>query len=372
MRDYGFFIFFLTFFIFYCIGGLYAAWRINSGLKISLPYRNCLYISFTIMAALSTIGYIFSTFNTGFFISFISPAGAIWQGVVGISFTVLFLNDLINFTNHAFKIKNFRYYSTIISLFTILFFIIYSLANPAFILKRKDINLKVKGLQPEKLTAVLWADIHITPLTKYSTIQNLVEKTNELNPDIIFIAGDLIDIDISDTYTLYGLDKLKATYGIFAVTGNHEYYTGIKYFEKLCENMDIKLLRNENFIIEDIIAIAGINDKMGQKRAIDTVDIPAAFKGLDENLPVLFISHRPEPFDKALQQGFNIVQFSGHTHAGQMLPLDLVRRFFKYNYGLYEKDGSYMYITSGVRWWGPPMRTFTKSELVKFTLEKQY
>lgn len=66
------------------------------------------------------------------------------------------------------------------------------------------------------------------------------------------------------------------------------------------------------------------------------------------------------------------MQFSGHTHAGQMLPLDLVRRFFKYNYGLYEKDGSYMYITSGVRWWGPPMRTFTKSELVKFTLEKQY
>lgn len=370
MRDFGFFVFFLTFFIFYCAGSLYIAWRINAGLRISAPYKHYLYIAFVLMAVLSSAGYVFSTFNTGFFQPFISPAGAIWQGVVGVGFTVLFCNDLVNFGNLFFKIKNFRYYSTLVSLAVAAVLIIWSLANPAFILKIKDVNLKVKNLQPEKLTAALWADVHITPFTTYAAIQKIVEKTNELNPDIILIAGDLIDTDISQNYVSYGLDKLKAKYGVFAVTGNHEYYAGVEYYEKFCENAGIRLLRNENFVIENLIALAGINDKEGQKRGIDKFDVPAAFSGLDKNFPVIFISHRPEPFDEALRQGFNIVQLSGHTHAGQMIPLELIRRFFKYNYGLFERDGSYMYLTSGTRWWGPPMRTFTTSELVRITLEK--
>ncbi|MCL2143928.1 MAG: metallophosphoesterase [Endomicrobia bacterium] len=375
MREWGYFLFFLSFFCFYFAGSMYAAWRVNAGLKLIAPYKHYIYIAAALMAAVSAIAYAFSKYNIEPFAVYLGVPGGIWMGIVGISATVFILNDLINCVNLIFKIKKFRYYSTVVSLVFIAALVVWSLMNAAFILKVKEVKIKVPDLKTDSLSITLLSDIHIDKHVSFRSVQKIVDMANSLNSDIIAITGDIADSDLSETYAKYGLDKLHARYGIFAVTGNHEYYTGAGYYIKLCEELGIVLLRNENIMLKDgdkeIIAIAGINDKKGKAHKVDDVDIEAAFEGIENNVPVLFLSHRPEYFDFVKNKEMSAVQLSGHTHAGQIPPLEFIRKLMKYNYGVYESGAAKMYVTSGNRWWRIPMRTFNASEIVKITLEKQ-
>jgi predicted MPP superfamily phosphohydrolase len=375
MREWGYFLFFASFFCLYFISGMYVAWRINAGFRLFKPHNYYVYAAAGLMAAVSTLAYIFSKYNIDPFARYLSHAGGIWMGVSGICAAVLFANDLLNFANYIFKIKNFRYWSTLVSLILAVLLCVWSLINTAFILKVKEIKIKVPSLNKDKVSVVLLSDIHIDKHTRAKAIRKIVDISNSLDCDIIAIAGDLLDIDISETYAEYGLDKLRAKYGIFAVTGNHEYYTGIESYEKLCEKLGFILLRNESVAVKDggesILAVAGINDKQGEKQSADKVDLEAAFAAVDRNLPVIFLSHRPQYFDSVKDKEMKIVQLSGHLHAGQIPPVEiLIRGFFKYSLGLYEHNGSYMYLTAGSRWWRVPMRTFNTCEIVKIVLEK--
>jgi predicted MPP superfamily phosphohydrolase len=374
LREWGYFLFYVSFFFFYFSAGAYAAWRINAGLKIAAPYKYYLYAAAALMSAVSTFAYICSRYNIDPLAYHLSIIGGIWMGIAAISFSVLLINDLLNFANYIFKIKRFRHYSTIISIILIILLCAWSFINVAVILKVKEIKIKAPQLKTDRLSITLLADMHIDKQTSFESIRQIVDTANSLNSDIIAIAGDLIDIDISETYSQYGLDKLRAKYGIFAVTGNHEYFTGVKHYIELCKKLGFVLLRNESFSVNDngkeIITVAGINDKEGIKFKVDAPDIEAAFAEIAKDDTVLFLSHRPETFDAAARHEHKIIQLSGHTHAGQIPPLEIIRRFMKYNYGMYEYGDSKMYVTSGSRWWRIPMRTFNTSEIVKIVLEK--
>ncbi|MCL1971464.1 MAG: metallophosphoesterase [Endomicrobia bacterium] len=375
MREWGFFLFFTSFFFLYFTGSMYIAWRVNSGLKTPEPYNYFIYAASGLMAVIATLAYIFSKYNVDPFAYYFSPVGGMWMGIVGISVTVLFANDLINFANLIFKIKDFRYWATAVSLALIVLLCVWSLINTAFILKVKEIKIKMPSLNKDRVSITLLADVHIDKHTSPKIIRKIVNIANSFDSDIIVIAGDLVDMDISQTYAEYGLDKLRAKHGIFAVTGNHEYYSGIENYEKLCEKLGIILLRNENFELKydgkSIITIAGINDKQAAKQSSDKVDVEAAFANADRNLPVLFLSHRPQYFDLVKDKEIPVIQLSGHTHAGQIPPIEILMRiFFKYPWGLYGHKGSHMYVTSGNRWWRVPMRTFNFSEIAVIVLEK--
>lgn len=374
MREWGNFLFFASFFLLYFSGSMYIAWRICAGFKLIAPHKYYIFAAFGLMAAVSTMAYIFSKYNIDPFAVYLSSAGGIWMGIVGISVTVLALNDIVNFANLLLKIKDFRYYSTLAAVILIVLLCAWSLINVAFILKVKEIKIKVPELKTDKLSITLLADIHIDKQTSYGSIKKIVGIANGLDSDIIVLAGDLLDIDITKTYELYGLDKLRAKYGIFAVTGNHEYFAGVDSYIKLCEMLGIILLRNQNTDVKDdgreIIAIAGVNDPEGIKFKADTVDIEAAFSGIEKDAPVIFLSHRPELFDLVKDKDMPLVQLSGHTHAGQIPPVEFIRRFMKYNFGMYENGKSKMYVTSGNRWWRVPMRTFNTGEIVKIMLER--
>ncbi|MCL2390518.1 MAG: metallophosphoesterase, partial [Endomicrobia bacterium] len=207
------------------------------------------------------------------------------------------------------------------------------------------------------------------------TINRIFDKVEKIHPDMIFFLGDIVDKDIykNNRFEKYGFEKLRAPRGIFAVTGNHEYYAGLDSFLKAFNKLGFRVLQNENALIENLANIAGINDiDYKNSNAVEKV-----FSAADKNYPVLFLSHRPESFDIAAavgaEKGLNIIQFSGHTHAGQIPPIDIAREFFmKYNYGIYKiGEKAIMYITSGTRLWGPPMRLIVPSEIPVITLKQQ-
>jgi predicted MPP superfamily phosphohydrolase len=292
------------------------------------------------------------------------------------------------------KVHGFRYYSTLICLALCAIFSLWSFINAKFIIRIKRIYIKLRSAETgsatigtPRLTIAAISDIHISESTKPKTIRALFNKVALLNADIIVIVGDLIDTNIlnnicaSDDCSDYGFDLLKAKYGVYAVSGNHDYYTGLRVFIKLCEKYNITVLNNTSTLVSagansvgganhgganGIINIAGIHDSNWKRPKV----IRNAICGSDKNYPVLFLSHRPEAFRTAKEiDEYNIIQVSGHTHVGQVPPIEIARSFMKYNYGLYKCNGNTMYVSSGARFWGPPVRFASMGEIALITLE---
>ncbi|MDR2860640.1 MAG: metallophosphoesterase [Elusimicrobiota bacterium] len=351
-------------------GHFYIAWRINMGLNIAKPYSYCLYAVVIFIAVLMIS--VQSTVRRGLpeILSPLAPISYVLMGWFAITITVFILNDIINIPNLFLKIKSFRYYTTLFALILSLVLSIAAIINFAAVLKINEVHIKVPNLSVNSLRIVHLSDLHINAYTKPKVINKIFDKVESLKPDMIVITGDVIDTDINkdDKFLDYGFTKLKAPYGVFAVSGNHEYYTGIKAFNEMFQKLGVKVLNDESVVAGNVLNVAGINDKNWDNADI----INESLSKVNPKYPTIFLSHRPEPFDLAAKNNLDIIQLSGHTHAGQIPPIWIVRKFLmKYNYGIYNIGKSILYITSGTRLWGPPMRLFSSSEIAVIVLEKE-
>jgi len=365
-----YFLFFILIFSSIYLGiHFYVYSRIAVGLM--LLSSACRYLRlFFLLAGLSfLLGEFLSRRIISFWIKPFAEFGSIWFGVIAIAFTVFVISDVLRIFSLA---ASFRYYSVILSLAVTFLVSAYSLCNVARAPVIKELKIRT-GKLPQKLsgfTIIQISDLHINFLKSKKRLNKIVEKINLENPDLVVITGDLIDAD------LRGLDgfcdilkKIKSKCGIFAVTGNHEFYAGIGMFLEIAKNSNITVLRNGKTTIVGAIELAGIDDKTGRRFSEAGSDLDSALKNCDFTKPVILLSHQPDVFDEAEKLGVDL-QLSGHTHAGQIPPMDLITMFyFKYPFGLYKKSGSYLYTTSGTGIWGPPMRLFSRNEIVKIVLE---
>lgn len=289
-----------------------------------------------------------------------------WLGVIAVAFFIFLLQWL---AAKIFPTQGKLF--AVIALCVIAVISLYSLINGLQMPKVKHIAIPMKKL-PRQLSGfsiVQLSDIHLDAHTSKKRTAYIVDTVNALKPDLIVITGDLIDGgDSKDSVFCEQLKRLKSTHGVLAITGNHEFYAGIDHFVELAECSNIKILRNQSVVIADTLQIIGLDDDQARQFGSKGPDLDALLKTCDTTKPVILLYHRPVGFDEAVKKGVDL-QLSGHTHAGQIPPMDLLVWFFyKYPYGLYKKNDSFIYTSAGTGYWGPSMRFSSRNEIVYFTL----
>lgn len=199
------------------------------------------------------------------------------------------------------------------------------------------------------------SDLHIGPMLGRAHTERIVRMINQLDADLVAIVGDLVDGSVAELGRAAApLRDLRARQGSYFVTGNHEYYSGHEQWVTELARLGVRPLRNERVGLAGF-DLAGVNDLAGEEYD-DGPDLDRALAGRDCSRPVVLLAHQPAQVREAARHGVDL-QLSGHTHGGQMFPVQLLVRIEQPAVsGLSTIDGTQLYVSSGTGFWGPPLR----------------
>lgn len=215
------------------------------------------------------------------------------------------------------------------------------------------------------------SDLHVTRSTPLWRVNKVVEKINSLQPDMVFMTGDIIDDKMPHIQPqIDALARIETTQGVWSVMGNHEFYNGINAWDYKFSELGFHTLFNRGELIKETnIFVSGIPDlTTAQSHPTFNIHFPQALQGSSrENFRIL-LSHNPQVADNLTSSAYNL-QLSGHTHGGQIFPFHLlVKKANNYLSGLYKVNGFDLYVSNGAGTWGPNMRLFAPSELTVINL----
>jgi predicted MPP superfamily phosphohydrolase len=218
------------------------------------------------------------------------------------------------------------------------------------------------------------SDVHHSRLVSIKEVLRVVELAQEARADLIALTGDY-----TTAYRRYiepcaeALGGLSAPEGVWAVLGNHDHYTDPQLTVRALERAHINVLNNANTLVRrggDALQLAGIDDW-----SWNGTDWPRALHGLDGRLKTVLLSHQPRVLDVAETENISLI-LSGHTHGGQLsLPfIGAPARFgvtdFKYLRGLYERNGTQLYVSRGTGVIGLPVRFGARPEIAVLRLRR--
>ncbi len=331
------------------------------------PYILALVLLFLYLAiVLGRVLEVFVGYALAFPLTFI---GVLWLGIGFYVIFFLLLSDIIGILPWLGKFTIETGYSALIfAVFTSLFAVFQATRTPVI----KDYIISIKNLPDEwdGKRIVQLSDLHIGMVMGAGWFKRVLKKVGELNPDIIFITGDVYDGgDNLREKILPLLKEIKAKDGVFVVLGNHEHYNGKKESIALFKRAGWRVLLNACEKVNGVF-ICGVDDLTIRERKRIKEDYIKETLPESEDAPVILLSHSPLEIERMKEHGIPLV-LSGHTHDGQIWPFGyLVRLEYPYMGGLYRIGEMVLVVSSGTGTWGPPMRLFKPGEIVKITLKK--
>jgi len=226
---------------------------------------------------------------------------------------------------------------------------------------RVPLNIQIeKPLKPMKVIGI--SDLHLGYTIGKKELSKWVDMINEEKPDLVLIAGDLIDSNIVpvEKEKMYEeLSRLNATYGVYASLGNHDYYADNEKSESFIKKAGIRGLKDEAVLVNDAFYVVGRDDRTND---VNRKSVAELTKDLDHSKPILLMDHQPYHLDRTAAAGVDF-QLSGHTHRGQIFPINLVTDMvYEKSHGYIQKGNTHIYVSSGIGLWGGKFRIGTQSE----------
>ena len=370
-------MFFLVMFILYGLGSTYLlirGWQALEGISWARPY-------FVVLLVILSSSFFIARFLRGsvpeYLPRFLQDVGMSWM--VPMLYFVLFLLvlDLARIIDHFFpflpswneipypKIKLWVLGLGVVLVLGVSFYGYLRFIRPEVRTLTITLPKTERGL--DSLRLVLASDLHLGTTTHKDRLSRYVDLINRQNPDLVCLAGDIIDTDLTSADAgemALEFRRIKTQWGVFSVPGNHDHYANIQEAIRFFESANINLLMDSAVNVAETIQLMGREDRSRRQRK----SLAEIRKDFPATLPVVLLDHQPIGLEEAAENGIGL-QLSGHTHDGQIWPFRaLVRSMYEISHGYLRKGDTRYYVSSGLALWGPPYRIGTTSELVTIRL----
>ncbi len=225
----------------------------------------------------------------------------------------------------------------------------------------------------KKVRMVAVSDIHLGTLISNNRLNALVEKINTQNPDIVLLAGDVFDEDIASVVN-NGLGKyfeqIKSPLGIYAITGNHEYFGDVEQKIKYLNDHGVIVLRDCTLLIDNSFYLVGRDDRQSNySRGKQRKSINELVSSINKSKPIILLDHQPFKLNESADNGIDL-QISGHTHHGQLWPFNYITNaIFELSSGYKKIGDTHFIVSNGYGTWGPPMRLGNRPEILVIDFE---
>jgi len=378
------FVLFLA--VFLAIFGSINAYVFIRGLQ-SIPknsrFRPTYIVLFWIVAASFFAGRILEYFSSSLMIQLLIWVGSFWIAALLYFFIAVVLLDILRLTHHFLpffpkaitadytraKRIFFRGVAALVGLLLLVGYI-----NSIYPRVRTlNLTIEKKAGDLEKLNIVAASDIHLGTIIGRRRLGRIVDKINSLNPDLILLPGDIVDSELTSIKrNSLGepLKALRARFGVYAATGNHEYIGGIEETTAYLETHDITLLRDQAVKVADAVYLVGREDLSANRPVnIRRKNLMELMRDVDTNCAVVLMDHQPFGLEEAAANGVDL-QLSGHTHYGQLWPINyIVQAVYELPWGYMKKQDTHYYVSNGAGTWGPPVRIGNRPEIVQIQIE---
>jgi predicted MPP superfamily phosphohydrolase len=372
-------IFFIIVFTIYFLTNLYIFLKGYRTIPGSGNFRLIYTIIYIVLASTFIAGKILERNHSSLLTDILNIIGGFWMALMLYAFLTLLLSDIISpilrLTGVLYvrDIHLFRKWSFLITVVLSAGLITYGFINAVIPVISKYnivINKPAGDIKTFRIAAV--SDIHMGSIIRKRSIKKLSGMLRKINPDVVLLLGDIVDGEIGpvlrgDLLSYFTCPKCRD--GLFAITGNHEYIGGAATTIPYIEKHGIRILKDEAVILDGGIQLIGRYDRDGARFNLkERLPLKDLLKQVDMTKPVILLDHQPFSLDETANAGVDL-QLSGHTHNGQMWPLNYITRMiFELSYG-YKKIGNTQFIvSSGFGLWGPRVRSGSRSEVLEINI----
>jgi len=383
MKTINFVIFFSIFFLLYGLINYYIFIRGWQAIPPHSKFRTLYLIIFLFTASSFILGRVIERFWLCTLSKAIVYLGSFWLAAMLYFFLIIFIIDMLRFINYLFPFFHLIFQDI---LKTKLYTLLGSLALVTIILiigyfnavkpRIQRLNLQIpKKSAMSQLNIVAVSDIHLGTIVGRDRFCEIVANINSLQPDIVLLVGDIVDEDLKPVIAQNlgeALKSIRSKFGTIAITGNHEYIGGVDDAMKYLAENQVTVLRDSVIKVNDSVYIIGRDDWSSsqfsdrKRKALDEL-----MKDVDLNYPVILLDHQPFQLQQAVTAKVDL-QLSGHTHHGQIWPLNyLTNAIYEVSWGYKKIGDTQFYVSCGVGTWGPPIRLGNKPEIVHLMLTLQ-
>lgn len=345
----------------------------GSTIKALMPW------GFWILAASFVAGRILERFYLSTASDILVWTGSFWLAAMLYFFLAVVVIDLLRLVNHflpflpALVTSNYEKFKLMLFSGITIAVVITIFAghiNTLYpVVRSLNVHIPKEANGMKRLNAVVLSDIHLGTLIGNGHFEKIVQQVQALNPDIILLAGDVVDEDLEPVLRQNigeTLRQLKAPLGVYAVMGNHEYIGGAEPAYNYLKQHGLEIIRDSVIKIKDSFYIIGREDRDKPRFAgRERLPLKELVGKADANYPLILLDHQPYYLEEAAALGVDL-QFSGHTHHGQLWPLNYITSaIYTISRGYGKVGNMHVFVSNGVGTWGPPVRTGSRPEIIQ-------
>ena len=368
-------IFFAIVLTIYSLLNIYLFFKGYNAIPSLHNYRLIYSISFFLLAVIFIVAKILESKHSSVITDILNIIGGFWIAFMFYGFLFFLLSDIILISLRITGIVSgenilvFRKWSLFITLIFSSLLITGGFINAVIpVVKKYDITINKPAGEIKTLRIAAVSDIHLGSIIRKRSMKKLSVMLKDLKPDIVLLLGDIIDGEIGPVLRddlLQYFSQPVSSDKLFAITGNHEFIGGANRTIPYIESRGIRILKDEMVTLPGGIQLIGRLDRDSRRfMGIERQSLDELMKKADTSRAVILLDHQPFHLDESVKKGVDL-QLSGHTHNGQMWPLNYVTAWiYELSYGYLKKGKTQFIVSSGYGLWGPRVRSGSRSEVL--------